>query len=130
MDVWHPKPTNARMIWQRSRMVYPFLEVAHRAWLNATGVPLGSLGPSDCNDVPDDAAEAFDSYYDDDDDFPFEVQCGQSASEENAAAIGELLNCIARASPEEKVLNSLLYARDQCAISRMCMHASPCPMVD
>ena len=38
VEVWHPKPTNARMIWQRSRMVYPFLECAHRAWLNYTGV--------------------------------------------------------------------------------------------
>ena len=27
-DTWHPKPTNARMVWQRSRMVYPFLELA------------------------------------------------------------------------------------------------------
>ena len=37
IDAWSPKPTNARMIWQRSRMVFPFLEVAHRVWLNATG---------------------------------------------------------------------------------------------
>jgi len=34
VDSWHPKPTNARMIWQRCRMVYPYLEVAHRAWLD------------------------------------------------------------------------------------------------
>ena len=94
VDAWHPKPTNARMIWQRSRMVYPFLECAHRAWLNYSGVPLGRMGPADCNE------------YEDPD---FGVMCGESADEEHAAAVGELLDRVARASPQEKVLNSLLY---------------------
>jgi len=94
VDTWHPKPTNARMIWQRSRMVYPFLECAHRAWLNHTEQPLGLMGPDDCNPAPIDG---------------FVVECGADADEENAAAVGELLDSIARASPEEKVLNSLLY---------------------
>jgi len=35
--------------------------------------------------------------------------CGDEADAENSAAVGELLDRIARASPEEKVLNSLLY---------------------
>ena len=94
VDAWHPKPTNARMIWQRSRMVYPFLECAHRAWLNFSGVPLGQMGPADCNEYEDPELG---------------VMCGESADEEHGAAVGELLDRIARASPQEKVLNSLLY---------------------
>ena len=45
-DAWHPKPTNARMIWQRCRMVYPLLEIAHRAWLRASGRWDGARGPT------------------------------------------------------------------------------------
>ena len=71
VDAWHPKPTNSRMVWQRSRMVYPFLEVAHRAWLRASG--------------------------------------HEEQDEEDEAAIADILDRIARAGPEEKVLNSLLY---------------------
>jgi len=98
VDAWHPKPPNARMIWQRSRMVYPFLEVAHRVWLNATGEALGScpefgVGYLDSGDI--------------DSEPPCEISYADD--EENSAAIGELLDVIARASPEEKVLNSLLY---------------------
>lgn len=103
VDVWSPKPTNARMIWQRSRMVYPFLEVAHRAWLDQTGMALGTTGVLDCNVI----------FVDDDDDpsllDDYDPSCGDEADEENSKAIGELLDVIARASPEEKVLNSLLY---------------------
>lgn len=73
VERWHPKPTNARMVWQRCRMVYPFLEMAYRAWLDSAGL-----------------------------------------SAEHGALIGEdaiasLLDRIARAGPEEKVINSLLY---------------------
>ena len=118
VDAWHPKPTNARMIWQRSRMVYPFLEMAHRAWLNQTGMALGQSDAEDCNVIYDYDALAGESV------MPLMVGedgssavdgteyvplCGDEADEENAAAIGELLDRIARASPEEKVLNSLLY---------------------
>jgi len=71
---WHPKPTNARMVWQRCRMVYPFLEVAHRAWLSASS----------------------------EDGVPEEWKRG---SED----IAYMLDRIARAGPEEKVINSLLY---------------------
>ena len=70
-------------------MVYPFLEVAHRVWLNQTGEGLGN-----CPVGPDEEDGCEISYADDD---------------ENFQAIGELLDRIARASPEEKVLNSLLY---------------------
>ena len=79
-DTWHPKPTNARMVWQRSRMVYPFLELAHRAWRSREAVVAA-------------AAEEEDA----------------AAAETAAAEVGVLLDNIARASPEEKVLNSLLY---------------------
>ena len=106
VDAWKPKPTNARMIWQRSRMVYPFLEVAHRAWLNMTDMALGQSEPEDCNIIYADEEE--------DEEMPeayadYEALCGDEADYENSAAIGELLDRIARASPEEKVLNSLLY---------------------
>ena len=125
---WSPKPTNARMIWQRSRMVYPFLEVAHRAWLNTTGMPLGQSEPEDCNIIEWLAMNDNDVDVDDVEgggsggggggggssssssgDVAYEPSCGDEADEENSAAIGELLDAIARASPEEKVLNSLLY---------------------
>jgi len=94
------------MIWQRSRMVYPFLEVAHRAWLNMTDMALGQSEPEDCNIIYADEEE--------DEEMPeayadYEALCGDEADYENSAAIGELLDRIARASPEEKVLNSLLY---------------------
>ncbi len=77
---WHPKPTNARLIWQRCRMSYPFLETAHRAWLGSESSPGAPLGEGT------DEEEA-----------------------ENRAAMGRLLDRIARASPEEKVINSLVY---------------------
>uniref|UniRef100_A0A7S4EV14 Uncharacterized protein n=2 Tax=Chrysotila carterae TaxID=13221 RepID=A0A7S4EV14_CHRCT len=70
LDSWHPKPTNARMVWQRCRMVYPFLEASYRAWLGVAG---------------------------------------QEISAKDEAAIAGLLDRIARASPEEKLINSLLY---------------------
>ena len=57
-------------------MVYPFLELAHRAWLNSSG----QLLPGD-----------------------------EGEDEPNAPAVAELLDRIARAGPEEKVINSLLY---------------------
>ena len=63
---------------------------------NYTGNPLGYSGESDCVDAPPDEE-------------PGLVLCAEAADKENAAAIGELLDRIARASPEEKVLNSLLY---------------------
>ena len=96
VDVWYPKPTNARMIWQRSRMVYPFLEVAHRAWLNATDMALGQSEPEDCNIIYDDDDEVEaggESAYVDtfgdlrqalDDYVPL---CGDEADEENSAAV-------------------------------------------
>ena len=87
VDIWHPKPTNARMIWQRSRMVYPFLEAAHRTWLQQLA---GDPQPSGLT-----SAEV--------------AQARAAICPNHAAAVGQLLDRIARASPEEKVLNSLLY---------------------
>ena len=71
---WHPKPINARVVWQRCRMVYPFLEVAHRAWLSAKSE----------DGVPEDW-------------------------ERGSEDVAYMLDRIARAGPEEKVINSLLY---------------------
>lgn len=71
--------------------------------LNLTAQPLGFTGDDVCN-IP--LSLDFESMADDPD---FEINCGNDADSENAAAIGELLDRTARASPEEKVLNSLLY---------------------
>lgn len=87
IDVWHPKPTNARMIWQRSRMVYPFLEAAHRTWLH------------ELDGKPDPAGLSIAEV----------AQRRAAVCPNHAAAVGQLLDRIARASPQEKVLNSLLY---------------------
>ena len=75
VDVWTPKPPNAKLVWERSRMVFPFLELAHRAWLDS-----------------DDSGG-----------------CSTEGCEVESSAIALLLDRIARAGPEEKVINSLLY---------------------
>ena len=73
VDVWTPKPPNAKLVWERSRMVFPFLELAHRAWLDSDG-----------------------------------VGCDTEGCEVESSAMALLLDRIARAGPEEKVINSLL----------------------
>ena len=75
VNVWTPQPPNAKLVWERSRMVFPFLELAHRAWLD-----------SDDSDG-----------------------CATEGCEVECSAIALLLDRIARAGPEEKVINSLLY---------------------
>ena len=97
IDTWHPKPTNARMIWQRSRMVYPFLEAANRAWLAKSAAAAPGDGSSDGGGSGDGSSGGGGG------------GGGGAARAYNVAAVGELLDRIARASPEEKVLNSLLY---------------------
>ena len=57
-----------------SSQVFPFLELAHRAWLDSDG-----------------------------------VGCGTEGCEVESSAMALLLDRIARAGPEEKVINSLLY---------------------
>lgn len=74
VEQWTPQPDNAKLVWERSRMVFPFLELAHRAWLAGSG-----------------------------------VGCGTEGCEVESSQMAFLLDRIARAGPEEKVINSLLY---------------------
>ena len=68
-------------IWRRSRMVYPTLEVAHRAWLDQTGMALGTTERNVAVDDDDDP-----SLLDD-----YDPSCGDEADEENSKAIGSSL---------------------------------------
>lgn len=88
VDVWHPKPTNARMIWQRCRMIYPFLEVAYRSWREKKREGRAAADPEKREEDADPDAS---------------VASQAAAEEADAAAIAQLLDRIARAGPEEKV---------------------------
>ena len=86
--MWHPKPTNARMIWQRCRMIYPFLEVAYRSWREKKREGRAAADPEKREEDADPDAS---------------VASQAAAEEADAAAIAQLLDRIARAGPEEKV---------------------------
>ena len=143
---WHPKPTNARLIWQRCRMVYPFLEIANRAWLCAAAAarPEGEAeewwGEEEAEaPVEEEAAEAAEAAAAEAAEAEAEVEAeaeaeggeaegGEAASpfhahfegvpeewERDSSEVAYMLDRIARAGPEEKV------------IARCCTSAAPRP---
>ena len=88
--------------WERSRLAFPFLELAHRTWLNASasGHAGGNVGGSVygggaggmCSSCPASSSTAT-----------------TSTAASSTATTGSLLASITRSEPDGKVLNSLVY---------------------